>query len=396
MSKSENTKTDMTPKNWKFLKLQDIGTFKNGINKDKEEFGFGTPFVNLMDVFGKTELSKQEFALVNTNAKERNLYNLKRGDVLFVRSSVKPEGVGLTVLIQTNIEDTVFCGFLIRYRIQDGEIDHLFKKYCFYGRYFRKQLLCKSTISANTNINQESLKNLDILLPPLAEQKKIAEILGCWDLGIEKLDALITTKKKLKKALSQQLLTGKKRFKEFEGQEWKEVKLGDISDIGTGGEDNQNKVENGKYPFFVRSDTIERIDSYSYDGEAILIPGEGRIGEIFHYIVGKFNYHQRVYKISDFSEGVIGKYIYHYMCQHFKRDAITNSVKATVDSLRLPTFKLMKVKLPSLNEQQKIASVLNAADKEIEILSKKLESLKAQKKGLMQKLLTGQIRVRCQ
>jgi type I restriction enzyme S subunit len=80
--------------------------------------------------------------------------------------------------------------------------------------------------------------------------------------------------------------------------------------VRTGRKNNQDKIEDGTYPFFVRSQHVEQINTYSYDGEAILVPGEGGIGSIFHYICGKFDYHQRVYKISDFRDDTCGKFIY--------------------------------------------------------------------------------------
>ena len=81
---------------------------------------------------------------------------------------------------------------------------------------------------------------------------------------------------------------------------WRRQKLGDISDIRTGSSDVQDAVEGGRYPFFIRSDEVIRSNKYVFDCEAILTPGEGRIGEVFHYCNGKFDCHQRVYKISDF------------------------------------------------------------------------------------------------
>ena len=97
------------------------------------------------------------------------------------------------------------------------------------------------------------------------------------------------------------------RFPNFEG-EWKVKKLGEVCEIKTGNKDTQNKVENGKYPFFVRSNTVEKIDSYSYDGEAILTSGDGvGVGKNFHYINGKFDFHQRVYALRNFRNGYSGK-----------------------------------------------------------------------------------------
>ena len=119
----------------------------------------------------------------------------------------------------------------------------------------------------------------------------------------------------MKQGAMQQLLTGKKRLPGFEG-EWEDVYLGNIADIRTGKRNGDEATPTGKYCFFVRSQDIFRIDDYSYDGEAILIPGEGGIGSIFHYINGKFDYHQRVYKISDFSKNYCCKFVYYYLQQY--------------------------------------------------------------------------------
>ena len=181
------------------------------------------------------------------------------------------------------------------------------------------------------------------------------------------------------------------RFREFSG-EWQEKKLGDLAKIKTGGRDVQDAESRGLYPFFVRSDKIERINSYSYNGEAILIPGEGNIGKIFHYIIGKFEYHQRVYKVSDFSKETHGKFIYYYFVKNFGKQAMTNSVKATVDSLRLPTFTNFGVNLPSVKEQQKIAGFLTTVDDKISALQNKKGLLEKYKKGIMQVIFSQKIR----
>ena len=153
-------------------------------------------------------------------------------------------------------------------------------------------------------------------------------------------------------------------------------------------------IEDGEYPFFVRSTTVEQINSYSYDCEAILIPGEGRIGSIFHYINGRFDVHQRVYAITQFSNSVSGKYVYLYIAEHFGEHAMENSVKATVDSLRLPTFQNFDLALPpTLDEQTAIADILSDMDAEITALEAKLSKARQLKQGMMQELLTGRIRL---
>ena len=123
----------------------------------------------------------------------------------------------------------------------------------------------------------------------------------------------------------QQLLTGEKRLPGFSG-EWEVEKTKNISSITTGAKNTQDKIDDAEYPFFVRSSIIERINSYSFDGEAVLTAGDGvGTGKIFHYINGKFDFHQRVYKISDFSEKIDGYFFYQFFTNYFFKRIILTS-----------------------------------------------------------------------
>ncbi len=243
-------------------------------------------------------------------------------------------------------------------------------------------------------VNRNDLHEIPVSLPPtLAEQHAIAEVLGDADALIESLEQLIAKKRAVKQGVMQELLTGTSRLPGFSG-EWEVRRLGEIAHIKTGGRNNQDKTEDGKYPFFVRSATVERINSYSHDCEAILIPGEGGIGSIFHYISGRFDLHQRVYGITQFIQGISGKYIYFYIANHFGVHAMQNTVKATVDSLRLPTFQNFEITMPSsVDEQTAIAAILSDMDEEIAALEAKLTKTRHVKQGMMQELLTGRIRL---
>lgn len=252
--------------------------------------------------------------------------------------------------------------------------------------------MATGSLEEKKRVHYKEFKKFKFPMPLLKEQQKIAQILTTWDAAITKQEELIKEKEQLKKGLMRNLLSGEVRFDGFDN-EWEEVKLGDITDIKTGSKDLQDKKDNGEYPFFVRSKNIERIDTYSYNGEAILIPGDGQIGQVYHYVNCKFDYHQRVYKISDSKESIL-KFIYYVLQKYFYKHAMSFSAKATVDSLRLPIIKSFKIFLPSIVEQQKIAEVLSLADDEINLLKNKLEELKLQKKALMQKLLTGEVRVK--
>ena len=390
----KRTEIGIVPEDWIVHSLGDIGTFKNGINKDSTAFGRGSPFVNLMDVFGVSCISSADrLSLLESSYAERAAYDLRRGDVLFVRSSVKPAGVGLTAVVEADLPETVYSGFLIRFRDKD-RLNINYKRHCFYEYRFRNAIIAASSVSANTNINQENLKRLQIPLPPtFAEQAAIAEALTDADALIESLEQLLAKKGHIKQGAMQELLTGKKRLPGFSGA-WEMKRLGEIAKIKTGSRNNEDKTEDGQYPFFVRSENVERINTYSHDGEAILVPGEGRIGSIFHYIHGRFDVHQRVYAITEFEPDISGRFIHFYLSRSFGAWAMQNTVKATVDSLRLPTFQTFELCLPpTKKEQTAIATVLSDMDAEITALEAKLTKARAIKEGMMQELLTGRIRL---
>jgi type I restriction enzyme S subunit len=242
-------------------------------------------------------------------------------------------------------------------------------------------------------LNVKDIKDLRITFPAPPMQASIGEALGNTEDQIEALKGLIAKKQAIKQGMMQQLLSGKMRLAGF-ARDWHAMRLGEVARIKTGSRNNQDKNPSGLYPFFVRSAIVERIDTYSYDCEAILVPGEGGIGSIFHYVNGKFEVHQRVYKISNFRSETFGKFVYYYMQQFFGRHAMENSVKATVDSLRLPTFKSFSMRIPKqLAEQQAIAGVLDDITSEVDLLKQRLAKAKAVKQGMMQELLTGRTRL---
>ncbi|WP_407517060.1 restriction endonuclease subunit S [Acinetobacter baumannii] len=188
----------------------------------------------------------------------------------------------------------------------------------------------------------------------------------------------------------------KLRFKNAKGAEftsWVTSFIGDECKITTGNKDTQNKIDGGKYPFFVRSQTVERINTYSKDCEAILTSGDGvGVGKNYHYINGKFDFHQRVYCLYDFSNQLLGKYLYIYFSNYFFDRVKRLSAKNSVDSVRMDMISKMEIKLPCLDEQTKIASFLSAVDEKISQLTQKHALLSQYKQGMMQKLFSQQLR----
>lgn len=172
-------------------------------------------------------------------------------------------------------------------------------------------------------------------------------------------------------------------------EDWEVKKIGEIALITTGKKNTQDRKDDALYPFFVRSQTVERIDSFSFDGEAVLTAGDGvGTGKVFHYINGKFDFHQRVYKISDFQNIINGKFFYLYFSKNFYNRIIQLTAKSSVDSVRKDMISEMRIPLPPLPEQAAIAEVLSDTDALILSLEKLIAKKRLIKQGTMQQLLT--------
>ncbi|WP_354002066.1 restriction endonuclease subunit S, partial [uncultured Phocaeicola sp.] len=176
------------------------------------------------------------------------------------------------------------------------------------------------------------------------------------------------------------------RFPEFSG-EWERKRLKDVCNIRTGNKNTQDKSDNGIYPFYVRSQIVERINSWTFDGEAILTAGDGvGVGKVFHYSTGKIGVHQRVYILSDFK--CDGKYLYSYFAGNFYNRVKRMSAKNSVDSVRMEMIADMPIALPSIEEQKKIGHLLALLDDRIATQNKIIEKLQSLIKGIVDELMT--------
>lgn len=178
-------------------------------------------------------------------------------------------------------------------------------------------------------------------------------------------------------------------------EDWRLDFIENLAHITTGSRNTQDRVDDGQYPFYVRSQTVERINSYSFDGEAVLTAGDGvGTGKVFHYINGKFDVHQRVYRISGFSEQINGYFFYLYFSSYFYGRIMQMTAKSSVDSVRREMIARMLVPLPPTRaEQDAIAEALSDVDALIESLESLITKKRQIKQGAMQELLTGKKRL---
>lgn len=258
------------------------------------------------------------------------------------------------------------------------------------------------------SLNAKVIENIKVNIPNLFEQKTIVEILSTWDKAIELKEKLIEEKKKQKRGLMQRLLTRIIRLPGFEG-EWEETRLKEVGEVVTGTTPStkiKEYYEGGTYPWITPTDITEnkyisRSERYLTEAGlragrflpagSLLITCIASLGKNAILTVnGSCN--QQINAIIT-SKNYLNEFLYYLI--EFHADYIKSYAgKSATEIINKNTFENLKFKIPSLQEQKAIAQILSTADREIELLEKELEQLKLQKKGLMQLLLTGIIRVK--
>lgn len=179
------------------------------------------------------------------------------------------------------------------------------------------------------------------------------------------------------------MMEPKIRFKGFDSRLDKSL-IGDICHISTGKSNTQDKKDDGIYPFYVRSPHIERSNKYLYDEEAVLTVGDGvGTGKVFHYVNGKYDLHQRVYRMFNFKD-INAKYFYYLFSQKFYKRVMSMTAKSSVDSVRLEMISQMEIEYPSINEQETIANYFTSLDSQISASTSRLAALKQMKAASLQ------------
>ena len=368
------------PEGWSVKKLGDIGKVSmcKRIMKHETNPNTGVPFYKIGTFGGKADAYISEALYIEY----KNKYSYpKKGDILISAAGT----IGRTVVFDG--KDSYFQDSNIVW-VANDEAKAL-NKYLLY--YYTTSPWYTTTGGAISRLYNENISNAQILLPPLPEQEKIAGILGTWDEAIEKLSSLIEQKKLLKKGLMQKLLTGKTRLKGFT-QPWKDYELSDLLDYEQPTKYLVNdilKYSKEKVPVLTANKAF--ILGSTDDTCGIYCKGNCIIFDDFttdmKYVTFPFKVKSSAIKILTSKENVILKFVFEQM----KR---INYPLGGHKRYYLSEYQYITIQVPDTNEQQAIADVLSTADEEIDLLNKKLEALKEQKKGLMQQLLTGQTRVK--
>ena len=388
--------------------MEDLGSFKNGMNFDKSAMGHGHPFINLQNIFGKTVVDDKDLGLAVSSEKQRNEYNLLKGDILFIRSSVKPEGVGEAALVPKNFENTTFSGFIIRFR-PHITIDDEFKRVIFATKTVRNQIMALATSSANTNINQISLGKIIIELPELSEQSKIGNLFKQLDNAIALHQRKVTLLKRLKEAYLTRMLPQNSenipllRFADY-FDPWEQRKFEDLAESFNYGL-NASAMEFDGENKYIR---ITDIDEYSHrfiqsgltspntdlsnandyllkEGDILFARTGASVGKSYQYdpLDGKVYYAGFLIRARikpEFDSSFIFQNTLTEKYNNFIKITSQRSGQPGVNAQEYANFSIM---VPSRGEQVKLGNFFKQLDNAIALHQCKIEKLAKAKKVLL-------------
>lgn len=387
-----NNKIDI-PQGWEIKKLGEIGHFLKGKGISKNNITqTGVYCITYGEIYTKYNFYADKCYSFIPKDYRSETTRIYFNDLLFTGSGETQEEIG-KVIVYFNDLECYAGGDVIILRLSDDILGIYLSFYL--NTIGRKTINKLGQGKSVVHIYPSFLNNILVPIPPLEEQKKIADILLTWDKAITTLKEIIQQKELQKKGLMQNLLTGKKRLNGF-NDEWKEVKLGEIF-LTQPKKTLTTSVLNSKgiYPVINSGrDFYGYYDKYNNDGETITIASRGEYAGYIRYFNGKFFAGGLCYpyKISD-KNNFITKYIYFYL-KFKEKDIMKNLVvRGSIPALNKCDIEEFVLPLPPIEEQKAIAEILMKADEEISLLNKQLELYTEQKKGLMQQLLTGKIRV---
>lgn len=383
---------------WKSGIIGDYYTFKNGLNKEKTAFGKGTPIINYTDVFkNRLLIAKNIRGRVTLSEKEIENHSAKLGDVFFTRTSETLDEVGFCGALIEEIPNCVFSGFLLRGRpIEASLTTPDFAGYYFMTMPIRQEIISKSSITTRALTNGRNLSAVNIKMPCLEEQQKIADFLSTVDEIIAQSEAEVQNLEQQKKAAMQKIFSQEVRFRREDGTSypnWDEYLLQDISFYVTAtavgnkasfvGTENMKKGCKG---VLFDTDGNSEVQGVKYQVNDILV------SNIRPYLQKAWKADRNGICSTDVlcirgNNGIDSNFLYDLIANDNFFDYVMQGAKGT----KMPRgdkrhIMNMPVALPCLEEQQKIADFLSTNDEAISYAKQELDKWKEIKKGLLQQM----------
>ena len=409
----KKTKVGWIPKEWETTRLGEAANvlFSN-VDKKIKENEIKVLLCNYTDVYNSEYITSDiEFMQSTASSREIVKYRLRYGDVIITKDSETKDDIAVSALVNEELTNVV-CGYhlaIIR-PLQKNLLSGEYLNKLFDAKIMRHYFAKLANGVTRFGLTSKAVNNALIPSPPFPEQKKIAEILSTWDEAIEQTRKLIETKRRRQKALMQQLLTGKKQFKDKGGNNWRIRLLGELIEpvsrpvskpkqpylsigIRSHGKGTFQKIV--KQPEKVMMETLYRLDAqdivlnitFAWEG-AIAIATERDKGGLVSHRFPTYRFREKEADIDFFRSLFLTKRFVWDLGLISPGGAGRNRVMNQKDFLKL------KVYVPTIDQQRELGRILASADNELRLYNDYLRALEQQKRGLMQKLLTGEIRVK--
>lgn len=402
------------PGHWKVKRLkQACHVFPSNVDKKSHDGETPVNLCNYTDVYyNETITTDMEFMAATASDDQIAKFTLRAGDTIITKDSESADDIAIGAYVPADLPG-VICGYHLSMIRPMADTNGAFVKRLFDSTYVRSCVAVCANGLTRVGLGQYEIDNLELPFPPPEEQQTIAAFL---DRETGKIDALIAEQRRLVDLLAEKRqavishavtkgLNPNVRMKDSGikwlgevPEHWEVKRLKFLCDVQTGDKDTVNAIDDGEYPFFVRSQTVERINSFTFDCEAVLTAGDGvGVGKVYHYVNGKFDFHQRVYMMNNF-RSVTGKFFFQYLAATFHKVALGGGAKSTVDSLRMPLFMNFEITVPSIDEQSEIIVFLDTETAKFDTLTaeanRAIELLQERRSALISAAVTGKIDVR--
>ena len=406
----------MVPKGWEAIKLNDICDKVTSGSRNWAQYYSekGSKFIRMTNLQRNSiylDLSDLKFVDIQSDSSDGQRTSLETGDILM---SITAE-LGKIGWVHEGLGESFINQHTALIRLKDNKAYSKYIAYLLSSKEMNHRINRLNDSGAKAGLNLTTIRSIPLVIPPVPEQQKIAKILSTWDKAISTTECLIENSIQQKKALMQQLLTGKKRLLDESGEafegEWKKVSVGSLGKIYSGGTPSTSNTEywDGDINWITPTDITKQDSRYINsslrkitlkgleNSSAKLVPA-GSLLICTRATIGAMAITSHEMCTNQGFKNIVPnsktniEFVY-YLLTYNKHKMISKASGSTFLELSKTSFESMEFKIPAINEQQKIATVLTNADKEIELLEQQLADLQQEKKALMQVLLTGKKRV---
>ena len=383
---------------WKEKQLKDYLVFQNGLNADKEKFGKGVKFISVLDILNNPYITYDVIrGKVDVDEKTLNNYSVSYGDILFQRSSENREDAGKSNVYLDKENTATFGGFVIRGK-KNGEYVPEFMNYLLESQRVRKEITSKAQGAQHINVGQETLENVNVVLPSMLEQEKIALVLKEVEKKIRQQELIVFNYEKIKKETIRKIFKQEIKFKDENGNEfpkWEIHLLGEIFEFMNGKAHEKDIEQNGKYivvnsKFISTEGTVKKYSNEQIcplkKDDIVMVMSDVPNGKAMSkcFLIDsndKYTLNQRICALR--TDMNVHFFLYQInRNKYFMKfdDGVSQTNLRKDDVLKCPLF------VPSIKEQEKIADYFEVMESKIQVEKEILEDWKQMRKALIQQM----------